>query len=299
MVQSATSQTTTVTLHSLKHLTTPAYHPASNGLAGRAVQTLKRGLKKVCEGSLVSRITKVLFWYRISPHTTTGCPPAELLLRKISLSRLNLVFLTPSIQVEENQTQQKLKHNSTAHGLDYFLKQTKVLVENFPSENDWIYGEIVQNVGPVSFVVKLNEGQIVKCHMDICFVNCSMEPGEPPLCQPCMQFKWSQLIYSIYMWMFMIVKLHPFLHHHASTESTLSLNTANHLVLPTSSFTNAASSQKLLCPPSCSVFLLHKGEVGEMLCRCYGSGGWQIIALLTFCYSAVCVPLFHVVSESI
>ena len=50
----------------IKHPTSAAYHPASNGLPETAVQTLKSGLKNVQKGSLESRIAKVLFTYRIA-----------------------------------------------------------------------------------------------------------------------------------------------------------------------------------------------------------------------------------------
>ena len=36
----------------IKHVTSASYHPASNGLAERAVQIIKRGLKKVVAGTL-------------------------------------------------------------------------------------------------------------------------------------------------------------------------------------------------------------------------------------------------------
>ena len=59
-------------MNGIKHITSAPYHPASNGLAERAVQVLKKGLKKVTTGTLTSRIAKVLFSYRITPQTTTG-----------------------------------------------------------------------------------------------------------------------------------------------------------------------------------------------------------------------------------
>ena len=51
----------------VKHTTSAPYHPASNGLAERAVQ---RGLKKVTEGTMGSKLAKVLFAYRITPQST-------------------------------------------------------------------------------------------------------------------------------------------------------------------------------------------------------------------------------------
>ena len=47
------------------------YHPASNGLAERAVQTFEAGVKKMIVGTLEDRISHFLFAYRTTPHTTT------------------------------------------------------------------------------------------------------------------------------------------------------------------------------------------------------------------------------------
>ena len=79
----------------IKHITSALYHPASNGLAERAVQIVKKGLKKVMEGSLPSRLAKILMAYRITPQTTTIVSPAELLLGHLPRTRLDL--LKPNI----------------------------------------------------------------------------------------------------------------------------------------------------------------------------------------------------------
>ena len=68
------------------------YHTASNGLAERSVQTFKMGLKRITEGSLQTRLNKFLFQYRLTPQTTTGLSPAELLFGHCLRSHLDLLM---------------------------------------------------------------------------------------------------------------------------------------------------------------------------------------------------------------
>ena len=58
----------------------PPYHHSSNGLVERAVQMFKNGFKKMSEGTVQEKLPRFLFSYHITPQTTTGMSPAELLM---------------------------------------------------------------------------------------------------------------------------------------------------------------------------------------------------------------------------
>jgi transposase InsO family protein len=56
----------------VRHVRNPPYHPASNGVVERAVQTLKGGLKKLKAGSIETKVSRFLFAYRVTQY---GCIP--------------------------------------------------------------------------------------------------------------------------------------------------------------------------------------------------------------------------------
>ena len=95
----------------IRHIKTAPYHPASNGLAERAVQTVKSGKKKLTSGTLETRVARFLFNYRITPQTTTGVSPSELLFGRCL--RCHLDFLRPNLdaKVRQNQSRQKELHD--------------------------------------------------------------------------------------------------------------------------------------------------------------------------------------------
>ena len=67
----------------VKHIRSAPYHPATNGLAERFVQTVKQSLKASQSSGLTlsRRLCEFLLMYRSSVHATTGVTPSSLFLK--------------------------------------------------------------------------------------------------------------------------------------------------------------------------------------------------------------------------
>lgn len=87
----------------VEHITSAPYHASSNGCAERAVQTFKSMMKKAGDGSLSTKVSRVLFSYRIIPQSTTGLSPAEMLQGRKLRSALDLIHPDRRMKVERKQ----------------------------------------------------------------------------------------------------------------------------------------------------------------------------------------------------
>ena len=93
------------TQNGIKHIFTSPYHPSSNGLAERAVQTIKSTVVKM-DGPIDVRLSRFLLQYRVTPQTTTGLSPSQHLMgRKI---RTCLDALHPDMSEDVKKKQEKL-----------------------------------------------------------------------------------------------------------------------------------------------------------------------------------------------
>ena len=150
----------------IRHITSSPYHPAANGLAERAVQTFKAGLKHMKSGSLETRIARFLFSYRMTPQGTIGSTPAELLMKRNLRCRFDLLMPDLSNKVSHAQEQQTTAHDKTAKDR-FFMEGEQVMVRNYAEGPDWVPARITEQTGPVSYKVTLDDtNQTWRRHLD-------------------------------------------------------------------------------------------------------------------------------------
>ena len=88
-----------------KHTLTCPYHPATNGLAERFVQSFKQALRasRHEKKSLIHRLCDFLMHYRNARHSTTETSPAQLMMGRDLRTRLHLIRPNVRENVLKNQ----------------------------------------------------------------------------------------------------------------------------------------------------------------------------------------------------
>ena len=108
-------------------------------------------------------LARVLFQYRITPNSTTGVSPSELLFGRRIRSHLDFIQPDLASHVEAKQMTQKKNHDS--HSRDRVF-QVGDLIFDFGNGPVWLPGEIKEIRGPLSYIVVLNDGRSFKRHVD-------------------------------------------------------------------------------------------------------------------------------------
>ena len=151
----------------IKHSCSSPYHPASNGEAERFVRTFKEAMKSgKSDGlTLAHRLQNFLLTYRTTPHSTTGTPPCELLMGRHLRTRWNLLQPDVGRHVRKQQWKQKEQHDQHAR-MRVFSVGQPVMARNYRSGAAWLPGVIVQQLGPLTYLVDVSEGRLWKRHVD-------------------------------------------------------------------------------------------------------------------------------------
>ncbi|CAL9695388.1 unnamed protein product [Knipowitschia caucasica] len=135
------------------------YHPATNGLAERFVQTLKHALKaSQGQGTLHQRLHEFLLKYRTSQHSTTRTSPASLMFNRELRTNLDLLQ-PPEVKDIVHANQRKQMRHRNIHAKDRaFTSGDSVLARNYQSKVKWAPATIIAQTGPVSYTVQTADG---------------------------------------------------------------------------------------------------------------------------------------------
>ena len=132
-----------------------------------SVQLFKDAMKKLSAtpANVEDKISQFLFRYRITPQATTGIAPAKLLMHRRPKSHLDLLHPSVASRVHDNQERQKRNHDTHAKPRSFQITDP-VLVRNTGRGPKWIEGTVKQQTGPVSFLITLKDGRMVRKHID-------------------------------------------------------------------------------------------------------------------------------------
>ena len=105
-------------VNGIQHVHVAPYHPSSNELAERFIQTFKSVMKKGKKDGLPlpHRLASFLLTYRATSHATMGVPPCVLMMGRGICTRMDL--LCPGIDDTVQEKQFKQKQQIDEHSVD-------------------------------------------------------------------------------------------------------------------------------------------------------------------------------------
>ena len=153
--------------NAVKHIRVAPYHPASNGLAERFVQTFKKAMSAARKdgASLSQKLCRFLLTYRSTPHATTQVAPCELFLKRNIRTRLDAIRPNYSGTVCDKQALQKVLHDRHARSREFEIGQ-KVMAKNFLQGPPWVAGVISECKGPLTYLVEVEPHVFWRRHVD-------------------------------------------------------------------------------------------------------------------------------------
>ena len=114
---------------------------------------------------LLHRSAAFLLAYRNTPHTTTNRTPAEMFVGRQLRTRLDLMRPAVDEGVRSQQAQQKAAHDQHCSNREFHIGQ-QVMARNFRQGPLWHRGIFSERLGPLTYLVEMDEDRSWKCHVD-------------------------------------------------------------------------------------------------------------------------------------
>ncbi|KAL3213425.1 hypothetical protein MRX96_051690 [Rhipicephalus microplus] len=144
----------------IRQVTSAPFHPSTNGQAERMVRTTKEGLSCIIQGNWARRLADFTLQQHVTPHTTTGQSPAELLMgRKLStmLDRLH----------PDRAPEKSTRLADSPSKPRTFQPEYPVFARNYAQGPLWIPAVISRATGPISYEVTAPDGRVLRRHVDL------------------------------------------------------------------------------------------------------------------------------------
>jgi len=166
-------------VNGIKHIRSTEYHPKTNGLAERFVQTFKHRSSYAAgeESDVDKRVANFLLSYRNTPHSTTGRSPAEALLKRRLPTKLDRMRPDPRRRMLAQQHKQKILHDKSAKQRDFETgDEVWVRAERQYEKPPWKPGIVIAKTAALSYNVSV-AGEVKRKHAD------QLRPRHGALCE--------------------------------------------------------------------------------------------------------------------
>ena len=137
------------------------------GLAERAVQVFKRGVKKL-SGIIDDNIAHFLLYYRSTPQNTTGESPSFLMLNRQIRTRVDIML--PQRHNDVIVKQQNMLLGGKRKEPRTLYMGDPVRIVNFSksakNQDKWLAGVVSDKLEPLTYLITLDDGRIFRRHID-------------------------------------------------------------------------------------------------------------------------------------
>ena len=149
------------------HRTIEPKHSRGNGLAERAVKEVKLAVQRGAQDGVATDLAlqRWLFQQRTIQHATTSVSPAELMIGWKPKSRLDLLYPDLEKVVLSKQVKQKSYADKSARPKEFHIGDS-VYARNYAVGKMWLPATVLGVDGPVSYVVRLDDGRVWRRHSE-------------------------------------------------------------------------------------------------------------------------------------